>query len=247
MYVQFHRMAPEMMIVRGNRNDTQWNLQDGYNMSVAINETYPHRVFGAGARAGFFALLKLNDTDAEYVCRGPVQGFKVLLHVPGEVPQVSKHYFRVPLLEEVLISVKPNMITTSENLRHYTPWDRQCYFSDERDLRFFKIYTQRNCELECLSNYTMSKCGCVKFSLPRDRNTPICGARSIACYNEAEDVLLEQFFKDGLDKEKIKDETGCNCLPACTSIAYDAEISQAKFDWVSLFNALLSPPSEFPG
>lgn len=72
----------------------------------------------------------------------------------------------VPLLEEVLISVKPNMITTSENLRHYTPWDRQCYFSDERQLRFFKIYTQRNCELECLSNFTLSQCGCVKFSLP---------------------------------------------------------------------------------
>lgn len=150
------------------------------------------------------------------------------------MPQVSKHYFRVPLLEEVLISVKPNMITTSENLRHYTPWDRQCYFSDERDLRFFKIYTQRNCELECLSNYTLSKCGCVKFSSPRDRNAPICGATNIECYNQAEDVLLEQFFKDGLDKSRINDGSGCNCLPACTSIAYDAEISQAKFDWVNL-------------
>lgn len=137
-----------------------------FRSDIQPNETYPHRVFGAGARAGFFALLKLNDTDAEYVCRGPVQGFKVLLHIPGEVPQVSKHYFRVPLLEEVLISIKPNMITTSENLRHYKPWERQCYFSDERQLRFFKIYTQRNCELECLSNFTLAQCGCVKFSLP---------------------------------------------------------------------------------
>lgn len=67
------RMAPEMMIVTGNSKNPHWNLEDGYDTSVPLNETYPHRVFGAGARAGFFALLKLNDTDAEYVCRGPVQ------------------------------------------------------------------------------------------------------------------------------------------------------------------------------
>lgn len=29
----------------------------------------------------------------------------------------------------------------------------------------------------------------------------------------------------------------CNCLPACTSITYDAEISQAKFDAENLFKA----------
>lgn len=156
-----------MMIVTGNPDiEGHWTLQGGYTKNVPLNETYPQRVFGAGARAGFFALLKLNETDADYVCRGPVQGFKVLLHIPGEVPQVSKHYFRVPLLEEVLISIKPNMITTSDTLARYKPWDRQCYLTGERTLRFFKIYTQRNCELECLSNFTNTRCGCVKFSLP---------------------------------------------------------------------------------
>lgn len=163
------------------------------------------------------------------------------------MPQVSKHYLRVPLLEEVIISVKPNMMTTSESLRTYHPWARQCYFSNERHLRFFKIYTQRNCELECLSNYTLSRCGCVKFSLPRTANTPICGSNRIDCYNEAEDELLQKFFKDGLDKTRVPDDSECKCLPSCTSVAYDAEISQAKFDWIGMFNALLSPPEEYPG
>ena len=160
-------MAPEMMTVTNNPDVTKWNLQDGYDDSE-INgaETYPYRVFGAGARAGLFALLRLSEQDLEYLCRGPVQGFKILLHTPGEVPQVSKHYFRVPLLQEVLVSVKPQMITTSEGLRHYEPNRRQCYFNSERQLKFFKVYTQRNCELECLSNFTRSQCGCVKFSMP---------------------------------------------------------------------------------
>lgn len=160
-------MAPEMMTVTDNKNASHWNLEDGYNNTDGnFSETYPFRVFGAGARAGLFALLRLFEQDLEYLCRGPVQGFKILLHTPGEVPQVSKHYFRVPLLQEVLVSVKPQMITTSDGLRHYSPNRRQCYFNSERQLRFFKVYTQRNCELECLSNYTKSECGCVKFSMP---------------------------------------------------------------------------------
>lgn len=60
-------MAPEMMIVTGNPNVTGlWSLEDGYNLTVPLNETYPQRVFGAGARAGFFTLLKLNETDGTY-------------------------------------------------------------------------------------------------------------------------------------------------------------------------------------
>lgn len=156
-----------MMSVTDNENATFWNLENGYNdRGRNVTETYPYRVFGAGARVGLFALLRLYEQDLEYICRGPVQGFKILLHTPGEIPQVSRHYFRVPLLQEVLVSVKPNMITTSEGLRHYEPNRRQCFFDSERQLRFFKAYTQRNCELECLSNFTLAQCGCVKFSLP---------------------------------------------------------------------------------
>lgn len=60
---------------------------------------------------------------------------------------------------------------------------------------------------------------------------------------------MENFFTEGLNKttKEFEEGKGCNCLPSCTSIAYDAEISQAKFDWKSTFIALESPPSEFPG
>lgn len=119
--------------------------------------TYPNRVLGPGARAGLNIVLKLDDPDLDYICRGPVQGFKILLHTPGEIPRVSKQYFRVPLRSEVVVSVKPNMITTSEGLAGYAPERRQCYFNRERNLKFFKVYTQSNCELECLANYTLCK------------------------------------------------------------------------------------------
>lgn len=34
--------------------------------------------------------------------------------------------------------------------------------------------------------------------------------------------------------------TNCNCLPSCTSITYDAEISQADFDYVRQFELIFA-------
>lgn len=137
-----------------NTSSQSWSLEKGYTTNNAT--TYPRRVLGPGARAGLNIVLKLTEPDLDYLCRGPVQGFKILLHTPGEIPRVSKQYFRVPLRQEVVVSVKPNMITTSPGLAGYAPERRQCYFNDERNLKFFKIYTQSNCELECLANFTLS-------------------------------------------------------------------------------------------
>lgn len=56
------------------------------------------------------------------------------------------------------------------------------------------------------------------FFASGDRNTPICGAAKIACYNEAEDKLLEKDFTEGLANMR----RGCNCLPGFSLL-------QAKF------------------
>ncbi|XP_037032179.1 pickpocket protein 28-like [Bradysia coprophila] len=222
--------------INHNMSASFWNLEDGYDSSIeAYSRTYPFRVFGSGTQEGIYVHLNQFEKNLEIRCRGAVQGFKIALHTPGEVPQVSKHYFRVPLLQEVLVSVKPNMITTSEGLRDYEPNRRQCFFSLERKLRFLKVYTQRNCELECLANFTLHACGCVKFSMPRDKDTPICGIAKIDCYNEAENNLTkQQFVEESTLEPGAERVTSCNCLPACTSIIYDAEISQAPYDWESL-------------
>jgi acid-sensing ion channel, other len=150
-----------------NHNQTadHWTMEEGYKPTAPLT-VYPRRALGSGARVGLFVLLRLYEYDLDYICRGPVQGFKILLHTPGEMPQVSKQYFRMPLNQEVLVAIKPQMMTTSEGLRHYPPNRRQCYFNNERELRFFKVYTQRNCELECLTNFTLQECGCIKFNMP---------------------------------------------------------------------------------
>lgn len=80
--------------------------------------------------------------------------------------------------------------------------------------------------------------------MPRDDKTPICGAAKIRCYDDAEDDLLHQQYIHGVSGGKDL-ESECNCLPACTSIRYDAEISQAPFDWNRLKEAFNT--TELPG
>lgn len=81
-----------------------------------------------------------------------------------------------------------------------------------------------------------------------ENHTKICGAAKIKCYNDAEDKLSEKSFIDGLtDDSYVTVKRGCNCLPSCTSITYDAEMSQAAFNWTALFTSYESPLDEFPG
>lgn len=159
------RMAPEMMIVTDNPKTSHWSLENGYEIE-ATERGYPIRVFNVKHSVALTIFLQLFGNDVEYRCRGLVPGFKVFLHTPGEVPPATRHSFRVPLSEEALIAIKPTIVTTSSKLRSYDPNLRQCFFSSERKLQFFKIYTQNNCEAECLANFTKSECGCVNFSMP---------------------------------------------------------------------------------
>lgn len=106
--------------IQQNQTGEHWNLESGYSEAASLTP-YPVRVLSAGARAGLSVLLPLYKHDLDYICRGPVQGFKIHLHTPGEISRVSKQYFRVPLNQEVIVAVKPNMMTTSEGLRGYNP------------------------------------------------------------------------------------------------------------------------------
>lgn len=223
----------------GKRKSPHWSLEHGYSPEATLN-SYPYRTLGPGYSAGLSLLLLSSNEDLDYLCRGPVQAFKVLLHTSAEYPQVSRKFVHVPMDQEVTIAVKPQMVTTTEGLRSYTPERRQCFFNNERYLQFFKIYTQDNCELECLTNYTLARCGCVKFSMMYTNGTAVCETNQINCILNAENDLLEMDVL-GHQDQQANFRAQCNCLPACTSIQYDAEITQTDFDWLKWTQAIKIP------
>lgn len=164
------RVAPELFGKIDNRSSDRWNSENGYDDSTGGRnriDTYPYRVFGTGPQECLYVSLAQITENIDYLCRFPIDGFKVILHSPAEIPQPSAHYFHVAPATLVSAAVKPHMIGTSKELQSYPPTRKLCYYSTERKLRFFKIYTQRHCELECQSNYTLKQCDCVLFWHPR--------------------------------------------------------------------------------
>jgi acid-sensing ion channel, other len=220
-----------------DQRPSDWNLEDGYKASASL-DTIPRRALGSGTRFGLFVMLALQKFDYDYVCKGPVQGFKLLLHMPTEVPQVTKHFYRIPMEQEVIVVIKPKMMITSPELNDYPVYKRQCYFSHERQLRYFKDYTQNNCEIECLANFTMRKCGCMRFYMPRLPGAEVCGTSKNSCYQKSEFELLQLQINQGLkDHESDEFQMDCDCLPGCNSITYDAEISQSDFNMTAYMEA----------
>nr|XP_023021889.1 pickpocket protein 28-like [Leptinotarsa decemlineata] len=128
------------------------------------------------------------------------------------------------------------MMSTSREVENYRPSIRQCYFADERSLKYFNIYTPDNCRLECLTNYTLNMCGCVNFYMPRTNSTKICGNGKLKCMDEAEYEMKEKEVEIMLEKSSDLN-SACNCMPLCTDLTYDVETARTKFLWREQFRA----------
>uniref|UniRef100_A0A182PJG9 Pickpocket n=1 Tax=Anopheles epiroticus TaxID=199890 RepID=A0A182PJG9_9DIPT len=200
--------------------------------SMTDNETAPPlRARGSGLHAGLSLFLKQMKDDVDYICTGFSQGYKLMIHDPAEYPQVSMRNMRIPLGHEISIALKPQMIVTSQSAADFSWEKRQCFFNHERYLRYFKIYNQENCELECLTNVTEALCGCVRFSMPRSNDTKICTLGEWDCMYQARWLLRPTHDHYVPPDEHITDMIQkCNCLPACSSVTYDVETTQTTLD-----------------
>lgn len=162
-----HSTSEQLTKITQDRNAKHWNIQTGYDSLNKTNLTnvFPYRAFSTGKLSSFKVILKVINRNIDYLCTGPTQGFKIGIHSSYEVPQIWKRHFHVAPKQAANILISPTVIVASEGLRSYSPDVRQCFFDSERILKYYRIYTQQNCELECLSNFTLSKCGCVEFAM----------------------------------------------------------------------------------
>lgn len=212
---------------------SNWSMQDGY--ATEATNYYPKRALSSGTRGGLIVTMRFNKNVFKTSCLVGQKGFKVILHTPGDIPNVKKQSFQSSLNQRTIVIVKPSMITTSQNLARTKPGRRQCYFEGEKKLKFFKNYTQNNCELECRANYTLRACGCVKYFMPRDEQTPICNITSLPCLKKCRGDYARMMKYVMIYHENEKDsKIFCNCLPTCSSVSYDFELSQLQFDMEEL-------------
>lgn len=162
------RVVDELKNFPTNRNSSEWCPENGYD-DEDDTEIYPYRAFGLGKRESFRIMTKVLNQNIDCLCGSAIDGYKITFHLPNELPPMWKKRYHVGAGQVGLFLVAAHLITTSPVLRHYAPALRQCYFNAERQLRFFRYYTQQNCEAECLANFTHTKCGCVHFAMPRKK------------------------------------------------------------------------------
>uniref|UniRef100_T1GJ62 Uncharacterized protein n=1 Tax=Megaselia scalaris TaxID=36166 RepID=T1GJ62_MEGSC len=143
----------------------------------------------------------------------------VVIHSPEEIPDFENAILTSDN-KDLSVSIIPRVIQISDGLKNVDISKRQCYLQNEKYLQHFKIYTQSNCEHECLTNLTLKICGCVKLYMPRTETTEVCGSKAHFCTENALDLLLRK----ALEYKGLK----CDCLPSCSSIFYNIETPERE-------------------
>ncbi|KAL7013317.1 hypothetical protein ACKWTF_015328 [Chironomus riparius] len=113
------------------------------------------------------------------------------------------------------VDVAPEITTTDKSLSSLSPQTRDCYFDDEKYLKYFKIYTLRNCEVECITNITFQTCGCNHISYPYNEK-----AGHNYCYKVKDADCAAQLFNTLMASDYFSPQLNCSCLPTCNSITY---------------------------
>ncbi|KAG5683736.1 hypothetical protein PVAND_013001 [Polypedilum vanderplanki] len=190
----------------GTNSTSQWSMFTNYKKNQTTY--FPSRALKINI-LGLYTYLNENDTANN--CQGTGKVFPIILHMPNEIPTPfhEEMYLEFGRRKQVTLMIKTYKST--DELKKYLPEKRGCYFEGERQLKFFKSYTKAHCDFECMTNYTLEVCGCVKFSMPRTKGTPICDIDKGDCYYNA----MLQWPSNHENSHKP-----CNCLETCSSIKY---------------------------
>ncbi|KAI9552641.1 putative amiloride-sensitive sodium channel [Daphnia sinensis] len=190
---------------------------DDLELNIKSNENERLHVSGNGYRMGLALVLDANIEDYS-VTNGKFDGFKVLVHTSEEFPDVADRGFVVGPGSETFVGVKGiTTFNTEEVAKGVTPNKRQCQVEGEQTLKYFPQYSRSACTVECATRLMQDRCKCRPYFFRADRGTKLCDLASYSCISDAyEDV-------------RQKEEVFCNCLPPCTDVWYDPEISYATF------------------
>lgn len=203
--------------VNDAEDEIQWTLEGGY--SSDSDNVQPTRAVTFNT---FKIFSLVNSSDMSNLCPELGEVFAIYYHMPNEIltPFHKPEYAKLDTMTEFRLKI--NSFKANQNLQHYSPKNRGCYFEGEKPLKFFKSYTKALCEYECLANKTLRKCGCVKFSYPRNASTSICELSQMPCYL-------------GVEKKFARAVSTCKCLHSCSRIDY-----HVKYASVSKFNDVVS-------
>ena len=143
-------------------------------------------------------------------------GFRVFIGSKQEFPLVRERSFLVHPGHENYVEATGYVISSDSDIAKLNPKDRNCYFQDEGDLEFHKLYSYANCKLECMIKMVEEEIGCVPWYLPHSDRMAVCNPWKAMEFGRLLDVLDTQICSS-------------HCLPDCNTVIYSFSHSSAPF------------------
>ena len=120
-----------------------------------------------GARNGLRLTLDLHSNT---VSLGTLDqqhnAFKMFIGEPAQFPMMLDKSVPLQPGREHFADLSATLVTTN-GIKHISPEDRGCLFTDESDLDFYKGYTFTNCRLECAIKKAEKEHNCIPWHLPK--------------------------------------------------------------------------------
>jgi hypothetical protein len=77
-------------------------------------------------------------------CIATFLSFQVFVHSPDEFPLLTKRTslpeIEIPPWQDVEVRIKPIVTTTDYSLKQYSPEIRGCRYTDDQEMRIFKVF-----------------------------------------------------------------------------------------------------------
>ncbi|XP_050328655.1 pickpocket protein 28-like [Bactrocera neohumeralis] len=184
-----------------------WTPEKGYPANLP--ESYiPMPAAGTGESLGLSVTLDA-EPDYYYCSSENSVGFKMLLHNPLELPDMREIGLLLSPGRETKVRIKAVKTESQKHLRSMNKKNRACFFEDEYNLKSYKVYTQRNCEVECFMNMLLAYCGCVTHYAPLVfANQTVCSIYELSCVNRVQ-------------QQSMLAKNGNGCPEICWSSCYD--------------------------
>ncbi|XP_023245644.1 pickpocket protein 28-like, partial [Copidosoma floridanum] len=223
----YYRRTWENLDVSSALNHIEWDPEYKFTPKDHPDQI-PWRAYASGSTYGL--TLALDVAADEYFCSSTASvGFKMLLHSPVEMPQIADFAFTLSPGKETRVIITPHIADADISIIKIPVKIRRCYFLGEKNLKYYKIYTQRNCVLECEANFTLQYCQCMEYYMPVTSNTRICGKNDDLCTDIAKKIMKNKWYEDDDVRAayNITKAPSCKCYPGCNEINYSTEISQS--------------------
>jgi amiloride-sensitive sodium channel len=204
------KVATSLAMDATNATDTiEWTIHDGYK--TEDEDVFPVRAIRDNV-VTFYPMI--NRSEVESICLRSGKGFRVYFHAPNEIMTYLHNEYFIPFDFEKQIVLTATHTHYNRDLRAYAAEQRGCFFEDERRLQFFKSYSKAHCLVECFTSFVLRECGCVKFSMPRAPDTPVCNLSMVNCYTSAN----SRWPRD--DHQGATTPMPCDCFPSCDDVTY---------------------------